>query len=233
MDVNELSLDKIGTLTVPVRIAILAVVFVLLLLGGYLVLVKPRLAILSAVQKEQNDLKSTYQVKYTEAATLPEYQKQLQEMQVILRGMLAQLTTPSEIPQLIDSISKLAIANGLEIDLVKPKDEVERDFYAEMPIDISVTGDYHSLGLFISQVGTLQKIITFNDFTITIAPPQNQPNPSSSDADKRAYSVKGSTVLVMDATARTYRYIDQPAATAASAASAAATTSSPPATGGH
>ncbi len=211
MELNELNFETVGSWPAATRLICLLVVFLLISVLGYMGLIKPRMASLAQASATQADLQTTYQVKYRQAADLPAYNEQLKQMQVLLRNMLAQLTTPAEIPQLIDSISKLGSANGLEINLVKPDQEVEKDFYAEMPIDISVMGDYHSLALFVSQVASLQKIVTFNDFTISLAKPVTQANAAPGETPKQSVSSKGSNVLVMDATARTYRYIDNPA----------------------
>lgn len=166
MDLNELSFDKLGSWPIRIRIIALSGAFIVTLILGYLFLIKSRLTQLHNIEKQQSDLRSLYQNKQQQATALLEYEKQLVNMKETVTILNTQLITADEIPQLIDTIAKLAVANNLIVSLVKPEQENERDFYSVMPISIAVTGDYHHLALFISQLSALQKAITFDDFTM-------------------------------------------------------------------
>jgi type IV pilus assembly protein PilO len=164
MDLNELSFDRLGSWPIGIRIIALIATFVFTLILGYLLLIKPRLTMLHNLEKQQGDLKSRYQTQYQQAAVLPQYEEQLTNMQKTVATLSRQLTTTKEIPQLIDAISKLALANNIEVNLIKQ--EIVRDSYMTMPIYVVVTGDYHHLASFTGQLSILQKIITFDDFAI-------------------------------------------------------------------
>lgn len=191
MDLNELSFDRLGSWPTHVRIIALGGTFIFTLALGYLFLIKPRLINSNNLEKQQIDLKSRYQSEYKQVTALPEYETQLISAQENLTRSSKQLTTANEMPQLINTISNLATANNLEINSIKPEQESTKDFYVVMPINISLTGDYHHLALFISQVESLQKAITFDDFTMTAL------NHKKNDGS-------GLTLLVMNATAMVY-----------------------------
>jgi type IV pilus assembly protein PilO len=166
MDLNELSFDRLGSWPIRVRIVALTGAFVFTLILGYLFLIRSRLTQLHNLEKQQSSLKSWYQSKHQQVIALPEYEDQLISMQKTVTTLNSQLITANEISKLIDMISKLAIANNLEINLIKPGQKSTKDFYTAMPISIVMTGDYHHFALFISQLSALQKILVFDDFTM-------------------------------------------------------------------
>ena len=148
--------------------------------------------VLEKAQKEENKLKKTFATKYNKAANLEDYKKQMDEMKLSFGAMLRQLPSETEVEALLIDISQTGMANGLEFDLFKPEKEVPAEFYAELPIKIKVVGSYHDFGRFVSDVATLPRIVTLHDFTIS------------------PLKAKGSGgKLVMQATAKTYRYIDE------------------------
>ncbi len=191
MDLSELSFDRLGSWPISVRIIALTGIFVFTLILGYLLLIKPRLAKLHNLEKQQNDLKLLYQNECQKVSVLSEYEAQLSSMQKTVTTLNLQLTTANEIPQLIDTVAKLSVANNLEINLIKPGQESVRNFYTIMPINIAVTGDYHHLALFISQLSALQKTLTFDDFTMTAL-------------SRKTRDDSGLTLLEMNATATVY-----------------------------
>jgi type IV pilus assembly protein PilO len=191
MNLNELSFDRLGSWPIGVRIIALTVIFLITLILGCLFLIKPRLTQLRNLEKQQSDLKSRYQSEYQQVSVLPEYENQLVSMQKTVKTLSMQLTTANEIPPLIDTIAKMAVANNLAVNLVKPEQESVREFYSVMPINIAVTGDYHHLALFISQLSTLQKVMTFDDFTMTTL-------------NRKAKDSSGLTLLEMNVTATVY-----------------------------
>lgn len=186
MDLNELSLDYLVTKPASARIAVLLALFFIILLLAYLLLIKPRMVQLASVQKQQGDLKISYQRQQGMASKLSAYQEELKSMQVMENSLLAQLTSVSELSSLIAVIAKLGAQNGLEMNLLKPAPETKQELYIVMPINISVTGDYHHLALFLSQIAALKKIVTLDDISIQ--------------------SVATSTTLLMKLRATAYRY---------------------------
>lgn len=191
MNLNELSFDRLGSWPVPVRIIALAGALVIILILGYLFLIQPRLMDLNHLEKKQSDLKTEYQSESKQANTLPEYEKQLNDIQKNIANLNKQFTTAEKIPQVINTISKLAAANSLTINSIKPEQENAQTFYIILPIQISVTSDYHHLALFVSEIESLQKIITFGDFTITALNDQRKDG-------------LGARLLMMNATVKIY-----------------------------
>ncbi len=191
MDFNELSFDRLGSWPIFIRIIALIATFVFTLILGCLLLIKPQLTTLRNLEKQQSDLKLRCKTQYQQAVVLPQYEEQLSNMQKIVVTLSRKLTTTKEIPQLIDTISKLALANNIEMNLIQPGQEGARDAYGTIPINVAVTGDYHHLALFIGQLSILQKIITWDDFTIVTF-------------SRKTKDDSGLTLLEMNATATVY-----------------------------
>jgi type IV pilus assembly protein PilO len=133
-------------------------------------------------------------MKQRKAANFEDYKLQLDEMQRSFGTMLRQLPGKTEVPNLLVDISQTGLASGLEEQLFQPSPEVRRDFYAELPIRIRLLGTYHELGNFVSGIAALPRIVTLHDLSIT---------PDSKSASGQ---------LVLDVTAKTYRYLDEEAA---------------------
>lgn len=148
---------------------------------------------LRQAQGKELELKKSFEEKQAKAVNLAAYQKQMEEMQKVFGELLRQLPSKTEVAALLVDISQVGVASGLEFELFKPEPEVPVEFYAELPIKIRVNGTYHEFGNFVSGVAALPRIVTLHDFTVT------QPK----DKDKK----KGG--LVMEATAKTYRYLDE------------------------
>jgi type IV pilus assembly protein PilO len=126
------------------------------------------------------------------AANLDGYRQQLAEMEKSFGAMLRQLPNKTEVPNLLVDISQTGLAAGLEEKLFQPQGENKKDFYAELPIKIRLTGSYHAFGNFVSGIAVLPRIVTLHDITIS---------PAGKDA--------APDDLVLDVTAKTYRYLDE------------------------
>jgi len=127
-----------------------------------------------------------------QAIDLPAYRKQLADIEKQFGALLKQLPGKSEMDALLTDINQAGLGRGLQFELFKPAaGETVHDFYAELPITIKVTGNYHDLGAFASDIGKLSRIVTLNDIALTTA------------------SGKDASGLVMDATAKTFRYLDE------------------------
>ena len=137
--------------------------------------------------KEEKEKKEVFEGKQRKAANLEPLREQLEEMKQSFGAMLRQLPNQAEIDALLVDISQTGLASGLEFELFKPGAETQAEFYAEKPIKIRVRGRYHEFGEFVSGVAALPRIVTQHDIEIT---------PAKND-------------LVMDATAKTYRYLEE------------------------
>jgi len=141
-------------------------------------------------QKEEG-LRKTFLTKKAEAVNLPSYLKQLEDIEKQFGALLKQLPGKSEMDALLTDINQAGLGRGLQFELFKPAaGETQRDFYAELPITIKITGNYHDIGAFASDISKLSRIVTLNDIGLATA------------------STKGG-ILTLDATAKTFRYLDQ------------------------
>ncbi|MBL8385881.1 MAG: type 4a pilus biogenesis protein PilO [Burkholderiales bacterium] len=143
---------------------------------------------LEAAQRDEAKLKEEYKVKKQKAVNLPELKKQLVQVGQYVSTLEKQLPSKAEMDALLTDINQAGLGRGLQFDLFRPATVSVKEYYAEQPIAVRVTGNYHDLGAFASDIANLSRIVTLNDITITI--PQN------------------SSVLAMDTVAKTFRYLD-------------------------
>ncbi|MEN8177916.1 MAG: type 4a pilus biogenesis protein PilO [Pseudomonadota bacterium] len=190
-DLNELDFSNIGVWPVPVKIVLVLLVSILVGVGGYYYDTEEQLNRLSKIEKTESDLRRTFEIKQAKAANLDAYKKQLEEMKQTFGAMLRQLPNKTEVADLLVDVSQTGLAAGLEFELFKPEAEVPREFYAELPIQLKVTGQYHEFGDFISGLAALPRIVTIHDIKI-----QERKQSGSSKQ------------LTLEATAKTYRYLD-------------------------
>ncbi|HLA75277.1 MAG TPA: type 4a pilus biogenesis protein PilO [Gammaproteobacteria bacterium] len=192
-ELNNLDIHNVGNWPLPARAIIIALLCIMVLGAGYWYDTQDQLQLLQETQAKEQELRQSFETKQAKAANLDAYKKQMEEMKQSFGAMLRQLPSKAEVADLLVDISQTGLASGLEFELFSPKAEVTKDFYAELPIAIRVTGSYHQLGNFISSVAALPRIVTLHDIGI---------HPASDNK------------LVMDVTGKTYRYLDEPAAPA-------------------
>ena len=169
------------------RVAALVGVFLLIVVGGWWFDWSDQLTQLDTKQKEELTLKDDWVAKKRQAVNLPEYKRQLSEIDRQFGALLKQLPNRSEIESLLADINQAGLGRGLQFELFKPGSEAMKDFYAELPIAVRVTGGYHDLGEFVGDVAQMPRIVTLNDIAIE----------TQKDGG-----------LKFDATAVTYRYLD-------------------------
>ena len=186
-DINNLSFKNIGVWPVPIKIGSMLILFALLVLGGYWFLWKDQLEELDQSQQKEKTLRAEFLDKKQQAVNLDVYRQQVVEIEQAFGALLRQLPNKSEMEALLTDINQAGLGRGLEFELFKPGQEAVKDFYVQLPITIRVTGSYHDLGRFASDTAQLPRIVTLNNMGITQSPTGN---------------------LVMDATALTYRYLD-------------------------
>jgi type IV pilus assembly protein PilO len=191
-ELQSLDANDVGRWPLPFRIAVIAIVFMVASgLGIYWFIIKDKAPQLERAQIEEQELRLTFENKQRKAANYDAYKAQLAQIEQSFGTMLRQLPGETEIPSLIVDISQTGLAAGLQEKLFVPQAEVPRDFYAEKPIKIRLTGGYHEIGNFVSGIAALPRIVTLHDINIT--PEKNE------DFDS----------LSMEVTAKTYRYIDE------------------------
>ncbi|MDH3490420.1 MAG: type 4a pilus biogenesis protein PilO [Gammaproteobacteria bacterium] len=193
-ELQSLDVNDVGRWPLAFRIAVIAIVFAVVLgLGIYWFIVQDKAPQLSRVQEEEQQLRVTFENKQRKAANYDAYKAQLSQIEQSFGTMLRQLPGKTEIPSLIVDISQTGLAAGLQEKLFVPQGEVPRDFYAEKPIKIRLTGGYHEIGNFVSGIAALPRIVTLHDINIT-----------KEDKDKF-------DSLSIEVTAKTYRYLDEEA----------------------
>ena len=196
-DINQLrSLDpkNMGSWPLPMRILVLAGVFIAVLMAGYYFLISDQIDSRNKLLDEETKLKADFESKALQAANLDTYQKQLDDMQTSFGAMLKQLPGKTELPSILQDISQAAQVDGLKQDLFRPEPESSKDFYAEKPIDLQLDGGYHDFGKFVSDVAALPRIVTLHNIVI-------KPAAGGSGGS-------GTNALTMTLTAKTYRYLE-------------------------
>ncbi|OHC63590.1 MAG: pilus assembly protein PilO [Rhodocyclales bacterium GWA2_65_20] len=177
------------------RILILTALFVALLGASWWLGWSVQLEDLDNKVQEENKLKDEWLAKKKQAVNLDEYSKQLAEMDRSFGVLLKQLPNKSEMEALLVDINQAGLGRGLQFDLFKPGTETMKDFYAELPITVKLTGSYHDLGAFAGDVAKMPRIVTLNDIEVV----------GLTSKDKSA----GSGMLGLSAVAKTFRYLDE------------------------
>jgi type IV pilus assembly protein PilO len=194
---TELDLNNIGGWPWPVKGMAILLVCVLVGVGVYYLDTDSQLGRLEAERAKELELRKTFETKQRKAANLNAYRQQLEEMKESFGAMLRQLPDKTEVAGLLVDVSQTGLAAGLEFELFQPEGEQSKDFYAELPINIRVTGRYHEFGRFISGLAALPRIVTVHNVKIS-----NQGGDRGNPDSK----------LLMQAQVKTYRYLDEAAA---------------------
>lgn len=168
-DLNELDFNNMGSWPLPGRIIFAIIVFSAVLAGAYFLNLKDLSTRLDGVVSQEETLKQDFRTKAFRVNNLDEYKQQLQEIETSFGTLLRQLPRDTEVPGLLDDITQAAIGAGLDMRLIELDDEVETEFYTELPIDIHVVGEYHDFGAFVSAVAALGRIVTLHDFEVMSA----------------------------------------------------------------
>jgi type IV pilus assembly protein PilO len=191
--IRELDPNDPGRWPMPFRLGAIGLIFIVgVVLLAYFLAWKPKKPELDAVRAQEQELLTTLEAKAKKAANLDAYKAQLAEMEQSFGAMLRKLPNKTEVPNLLTDISQQGTAAGLDQKLFQPNAQNIKDFYAELPIKMRLTGSFHSIGAFVSGIAALPRIVTLHDVEIT-----------------QAGKSPGSDQLQLDVTAKTYRYLDE------------------------
>jgi len=191
-ELKNLDVNDIGRWPLVFRVAVIALTLIAVIGAGvYFTIVDNKHPQLKRAQAEEDSLMVTFENKQRKAANYDDYKAQLEQIERSFGTMLRQLPGETEIPSLIVDISQTGLASGLQEKLFEPQGEVPRDFYAEKPIKIRLSGGYHEMANFVSGVAALPRIVTLHNINIT---PERQ---GSFDQ------------LSLEVTAQTYRYLEE------------------------
>jgi type IV pilus assembly protein PilO len=193
-ELRSLDTSDPGRWPLPIRAGAVALVFgAAVAFGIWMLVIQQEMPALEAAERQEIDLRAQFEDRQRKAANFDSYRAQLAEIERDFGAMLRQLPGKTEVPSLLVDISQTGLGAGLEEQTFTPMGEIQKDFYAELPIKLRYTGSYHELGNFVSGIAALPRIVTLHDISIK---PVNGSNPDE---------------LTLDVTAKTYRYLDEEA----------------------
>jgi len=168
MNLSEINWDvnAAGSWPLPVKIATIILISILVAAAGTYYVIIDQLDQLDVLEKKEQELKQAFEIKQSRAVNLPDYQEQYKQIKSSLTEMIRQMPTKAEVANLLIDISKTGLASGLKFRLFKPAEPIRQDFYSELPISITVIGHYDELGLFVSGLASLPRIVTVHNVEI-------------------------------------------------------------------
>lgn len=231
-DFRDLDPQNVGNWPQGVKLVFCFLLFALILFGGWYFQVKSQQESLDSKAAQEEALKRDFSTKQAKAVNLEALTVQLEEMKDMLRQMLRQLPSKTEMPELLVDVSQTAQAAGIENDLFQPGAETVKEFYAEKPISLRMVGGYHQFGSFISGVASLPRVVILTMHDVSLRPKDG--------AAGKGASLVGGGALRLEGTVKTYRYVEDdevpsnaPGVPPAKAPGAAAEPPAAKPTGGH
>ena len=182
---NDLDFENIGAWPKQVKVVFAIILAILVFIGSYFFFISDELKALDRMQSKETQLRNDFKLKYQMAANLKLYREQLSEMEEQFTELLKMLPSKNEMPGLLDDLTFVATDAGLKINSLDWEEPLQKDFYIELPIKVSVVGDYHEIGNMISNVAKLPRIVSLHNFVI---------------------AKEKSGLLKMDIFAKTYRF---------------------------
>ena len=185
----------------PIKTKLILIAIIVLVLGilVWFEFIAPENDQYHQLKTQEDSLKLQVRQKQLLAASLPAYQAQIKEMNLRFQNFLQQLPNRTQIPSLLDDVTLAGRSRGLDFELFQPTGEVNKNFYAEIPVKLKVVGTYSDIGRFAAAVAAMPRIVTINNIDIA-----RMPNAGATSAAKAQAAQK----LVMQCTATTYRYLD-------------------------
>jgi type IV pilus assembly protein PilO len=210
-DLRNLDRNNVGGWPKAIKTFFAVLIIAVILLAGWWFKIRDQQADLEQQQQKEVALKKEFTTKQAKVVNLPAYRKQLEDMKEMLRTMLRQLPSKTEMPDLLVDISQTALAAGIVVDLFQPGGEVVKEFYAEKPIQLKMLGTYHQFGTFISGVASLPRVVILTMHDVSLKPLKTTTGQVTTPAGGQ---------LTLEGTVKTYRYVDDEEAAAAQAAAA-------------
>ena len=190
-DFNNIDFKNTGSLPMSVKLVLLSVLAIILIGLGYWFLWSPEIDELNQAKSKEQELRQTFLAKKAQAVKVEAYKQQMIDIEKTFGALLKQLPDKSQMDGLLTDINQAGLGRGLEFELFKPGQETVADFYAEMPIQIKIKGNYNDIGAFATDISKLSRIVTLNDLNIA---------PMTKDSKD--------SQLALEAVAKTYRYLD-------------------------
>ncbi len=186
-DINKLDLKTLADWPLPTKLAALFIISAAIVLAGWWFDWRGGMDKLAVAQQKETELRAVFTTKKNQAINLEAYTKQLADIEEAFGALLKQLPNRQEMDALITDVNQAGLGRGLQFELFKPSAETVSEFYAETPIRVKVSGGYHDIASFVSDISKLSRIVTLKD--ISMEPAKDG-------------------VMNMDAVVRTYRYLD-------------------------
>lgn len=196
INIEELNIKEIGVWPFEYKIIILIIFALIVFFLLYIAILKENYKELNNYEDQTIEAKNNFKENYKQSVNLDLYIKQMGEIQKMLKSILRKLPAKGELPILLEDISQQAMYAGLNFELIKPEDPIDKGFYFEQPISMILTGKYHEFGRFAAGISSLPRIVTLHDFSII-----NKSNNAS--------QTPGSVVLTISTKAKTYWYVDK------------------------
>ncbi len=210
MSLKELDFNDMGAWPREYKIGFCVLIGVLIVGLAWWLFVRDKTEELEGLVRQESELRADYEKNRGEASNLEPLKLQLAQMEQQLQQMLRQLPSKTEMPDLIVDVSQTALATGLSSELFQPGSETPKEFYAEQPIALRMTGTYHQFGAFVSGVASLPRVVILTMHDIALRP-----------KDDKAGITADSSALELAGTVKTYRYLDEEEAAQQAAAAAA------------
>lgn len=198
-ELRNLDLENPGSWPIAVKLVTVLVIIALISAGAWYFDWQHQMERLDRAKRKEAELKQQFEIKQKRAANLEAYEKQLAEMRRSFGAMLRQLPSRAEVSKLLVDVSQTGLSTGLKFDLFKPQNPVKQEFYAELPVSITVHGTYPEFARFVSGVANLPRIVTLHNIEIS---------GSGNKGGKDGKPEDGSD-LVMKLTAKTYWYLEE------------------------
>jgi type IV pilus assembly protein PilO len=213
-DLRNLDTNNVGGWPKSVKTFFAVIIFIVIVAAGWYVWIRGQQEDLQKQQAKEEALKKEFATKQGKVVNLVAYRKQLEDMKEMLRTMLRQLPSKTEMPDLLVDISQTALAAGIVVDLFQPGGEIVKEFYAEKPIQLKMLGTYHQFGTFISGVASLPRVVILTMHDVSLKPAKAATGAGTASAQALASGGQ----LLLEGTVKTYRYVDDEEAAAAQAA---------------
>ncbi|HEX7815523.1 type 4a pilus biogenesis protein PilO [Dyella sp.] len=201
-ELRGLDRNNIGGWPQSVKVFFTVLVFALIVFLGWYLLISDQQDQMTQLTGKEQQLRQEFSSKQAKAVNLEALQQQLDEMQDMLRQLLRQLPSKTEMPELLADISQTALSAGLEADLFQPGAETPKDFYAEKPITLRLVGTYHQFGTFISGVASLPRVVILTLHDVSLTPK------AAANGKPAAGAPPSDGQLVLQGTVKTYRYLE-------------------------
>ncbi|MBU2768952.1 type 4a pilus biogenesis protein PilO [Acidithiobacillus ferrivorans] len=196
---RSLQMDDVIRWPIKTKLILIAIIVLVLGILVWFEFIAPENDQYHQLKTQEDSLKLQVRQKQLLAASLPAYQAQIKEMNLRFQNFLQQLPNRTQIPSLLDDVTLAGRSRGLDFELFQPTGEVNKNFYAEIPVKLKVVGTYSDIGRFAAAVAAMPRIVTINNIDIA-----RMPNAGATSAAKAQAAQK----LVMQCTATTYRYLD-------------------------